>query len=178
MVTIKETVIQAIRTYLKAHSASSALTNAQVIPADDKGPRPALPYMTVSVGANSKVGTDEICDIVVATVPYKYARSQRTITVTVDGFGLGSEDWLETSSIGFNLPNQQKTLRDLDLTARPNGDIIDLSSMRDTAIEYHFSQDWTVDLCWTSANQEQVEVLTFETEITADDLVVDVTTTP
>ena len=178
MATIKETVMQAMRTYLKAHSATSALTDSQVIPIDDKGTRPPLPYLVVQVGNNRRVGTDESWDTTVLTVPYKTAKTQRSLIVTVHGYGLGSEDWIEESAIGYNLPTQQKTLRDLDLTAAPNGDIVDLSTSLDTAIEYHFVQDWTVNLAWTSTPQAQVEALTFDIETTAGDLVIDTSITP
>lgn len=39
-----ESILQGVRSYLKA---VLSLTDAQVIPANDKGPRPPLPYMTV-----------------------------------------------------------------------------------------------------------------------------------
>lgn len=177
MATIKETVMQAMRTYLKAH-CGTVLTNEQVIPINDVGPRPALPYLVVDVGVNVKVGSDEIWDTVVLGATYQTAKSQREVTVTVHGYGFDSEDWIETAAVGHNLPTQQKAFRDLDLTARPNGDILDLSAMLDSSIEYHFTQDWIIDIAWTSASQEQTEVLTFETEATAGDLAVDITTNP
>lgn len=55
-----EYVIQACREWLKLAGATTALTDAQVIPADDKGPRPPLPYLTVKLTASDvAVGEDE-----------------------------------------------------------------------------------------------------------------------
>ena len=55
-----EYVIQGCREWLKLAAASTPLSDAQVIPADDKGPRPPLPYLTVKLtAADVPVGEDE-----------------------------------------------------------------------------------------------------------------------
>lgn len=56
-----ERILQAVRSWLASSAkAGATLTDAQVIPADNKGARPPLPYLTVKVLVHDlPVGTDE-----------------------------------------------------------------------------------------------------------------------
>lgn len=54
-----ERILQATRAWLKLAATSAGLTNAQVIVADEPGPRPTGPYLTVKItAADVPVGTD------------------------------------------------------------------------------------------------------------------------
>jgi hypothetical protein len=80
--TVAEQILQAIRAWLMA---VTALTDAQVIPSDDKGPRPALPYVTVKVlAADIPIGRDA-------------KRSIEVVVVTVTGGAEGTEYELEVN---------------------------------------------------------------------------------
>lgn len=55
-----ELVLQGVREWLKLSGARAGLTDEQVIPGDDKGPRPPAPYLTVKViSSETPVGEDE-----------------------------------------------------------------------------------------------------------------------
>lgn len=62
--TTAERILQAVRAWLKAAAVrGDALDDAQVIPADAKGPRPDLPYLTVKLTVHDVVeGSDEGLD--------------------------------------------------------------------------------------------------------------------
>jgi hypothetical protein len=80
--TTREELLQAIRGWLMA---GTSLTDLQVIPADDKGPRPALPYVTVKVlAADIPIGRDA-------------KRSIEVVVVTVTGGAEGTEYELEVN---------------------------------------------------------------------------------
>jgi len=78
-----------IRDWLRAGSVvpgADILDKADVIPADDKGVRPAIPYMTVKVTVlGTQVGTDEDLATVDGGVPQMKHRGERTATVSVQG---------------------------------------------------------------------------------------------
>lgn len=58
--TTAERVLQALRGWLKLAAARTPLTDAQVIPSDAPGPRPAKPYLTVKITSpDLGVGSDE-----------------------------------------------------------------------------------------------------------------------
>ncbi len=57
----REQILQSVRAIVKplARPGGAALTDAQIIPANDKGPRPPQPYLTVTLlSASVPVGTD------------------------------------------------------------------------------------------------------------------------
>lgn len=55
-----ETVLQGLRAWLKLAGAAAGLDDEQVIPADDRGPRSGLPYLTLKLlAADVPVGEDE-----------------------------------------------------------------------------------------------------------------------
>jgi len=58
--TTAERVLQAVRAWAKLAAARTPLTDAQVIPSDAPGPRPAKPYLTIKITApDLPVGEDE-----------------------------------------------------------------------------------------------------------------------
>ena len=156
-----------MRTYLKAHCSSTALTDSQVIPSKDDGPKPTLPYIVVDVGLIKDVGEKEICEGQnVSEQPVMYSRSDKYSIVTVHGFGSGALDWIEKAEQDYILPLQQKTIRDTGLTMYPIGDILDLSSILDSGFEKHYVQDWRIDYRFEGAQQVQTELGTIQTTTT------------
>ncbi len=76
----REGILQAIRALLKplARPGGTALSNAEIIPSEDKGPRPSMPYLTVKIlSFGVEVGTP-------AALSYGAARV--TVTTQATGF--------------------------------------------------------------------------------------------
>lgn len=152
--TIRGDILQAVRGWLKA---ASSLTDAQVIPADDKGPRPALPYLTVKVTvADLQVGEDEArYALDEDDVPTVTVYGTRRGTVSVQGFGSASEEWLATARLGLRLPTVQAVLNAAGLTIVPTGAPRDIAGLLDTGIESRVVWDLEVLYGVSSAAEQE-----------------------
>lgn len=155
---VREDILQGIRTWLKT---SESLTDAQVIPADDDGPRPALPYLTVKVlTADAEIGRDEdVRSTDGSGDPTLVVRGERRATVSVQAFGTTAEGWLSTALLKRRLPSIQEVLLGVGLTIEPMGPIRDLSRLVDTAIEPRFGVDLEVTYLLTSDTVAETEAL-------------------
>lgn len=83
----REEILQACRAWIQASAdVSATLTGAQVVPANDKGPRPDLPYITVLVTLADMVeGRDEPRQTFADTLTVIAAGSTGSVfTVTID----------------------------------------------------------------------------------------------
>lgn len=82
-----ERILQAIRSWLASSSkAGATLTDAQVIPADAKGTRPPLPYLTVKVLVHDlAVGMDEDLDDCADSLTVDTAIDGTTYSFTING---------------------------------------------------------------------------------------------
>jgi len=143
-----EDIIQALRSFAKAYAINgTALTNSQVIPADDKGPRPATPYLTVKVMVHDiPIGQDVVfSDLSGRGDPQWKQTGQRSGTVSMQGFGAGSDDWLGNLMMSYLLPGAVDILdaAEIDLHPMPGG-VTDLSTLLDTAIEERYLLEWDV----------------------------------
>lgn len=88
----REQLLQAVRAIVKplARPGSTALTDAQIIPANDKGPRPPQPYLTVTLlSASVPVGTDASpprpatrVSVNTKTTGYVYSLTVGTLTIS------------------------------------------------------------------------------------------------
>lgn len=147
--TIQLELYRAVRGWLMA-AVSPALTNDQVIPADDKGPRPALPYMTVKLTAlHQRMGEDERgVEVVDEGEPGE--RVDLTVTgarrgvLQVRGFGEAPGDWLAAAELALSDPQVLLTLGAAGVSVRSLGGLIDLAALLDTKIEARWSQDYEI----------------------------------
>lgn len=124
------------------------LTTEQIIPADDKGTRPPLPYLTVKVIVpGSQVGTHErIPGIDGGTgAPTEKIRVERRATVSLQGYGAGAYDWLDTALVELPLPSTQEALDGAGLSVQTLTDITDISRFIDTSTEPRYGVDLAVD---------------------------------
>jgi hypothetical protein len=81
--TTREHILQTAREWIKS---AAGLTDDQVIPADDKGPRPELPYVTVKVTAHDiQIGEDEDLHAIGTTVTVGAAAVAHDYELTVNG---------------------------------------------------------------------------------------------
>lgn len=145
--TIQLELYRAVRAWLKA-AVSPALTDDQVIPADDKGTRPPLPYMTVKLTTlHQRQGEDEVgVEVVDAGEPGE--RVDLTVTgarravLQVRGFGEEPGDWLAAAELALSDPQVLMGLAALNVGVRSLGGLIDLAQLIDTKIEARWSQDF------------------------------------
>lgn len=120
---VRETILQDVRGALKA---ALGLSDAQVIVApDNAGPRPPLPYLTVRVLADDRLG--EVEDVRVQAT--SFGEATREASVSVQGFGEEARDWLKRFELRLH--------RDLTehCSLRASGQVLDLSAWLDTAAE-------------------------------------------
>lgn len=150
--TIQLDIIRAVRSWLKA-AVSPALADAKVIPADDKGPRPALPYITVRILTSElMVGEDERHDVLVEDDPFIVFAGERRATIEIGGYGSETASWLQAAVLALDDPEVFEVLNDDGFTARPISALRNLSALLDTKIEARWSQDFEVDY-WASRSR-------------------------
>lgn len=140
MATARETIIQACREWIKTvigwddHCGAVRVIKAQKGP--DKGPRPALPYLVVNLDVFGRtIGTDETVNKTSGSTSHR--KGDRSGVLNVQGFGLGSDDWLEMLALYIH-----KT--ETPLTVSSAGDIIDISEIAGSNIEARFSRDFDI----------------------------------
>lgn len=136
---IRDDIEQGVRVWFK--TAIAGLTDAQVIPSDDKGPRPPLPYLTVKVTTHdTPEGVDEgrYIDNGPGDADWR-AKGERRATVDVqahDAAGTSTAaGWLEDAAIRLIRPDVQAVLNTAGLTVINQGTPLDVSSLLDTQIE-------------------------------------------
>lgn len=135
-----ETILQAARAW---HIAATGLDVGKVIPADDKGTRPALPYLTIRVGVIAGVGSDERREH--ASGRRIIAQKRATVTVQAFGkFGDGIEELLEAPSLALADLAIIAANDAAGLTIERIGPILDVPALLDTAIECRKSRDYAV----------------------------------
>lgn len=84
--TTAENILQACREWLKASAKAGGLTDSQVIPADDDGPRPPLPYLTVKLTTiDVSVGVDEDLPALADVLTVTGGGDGTSYAVTVNG---------------------------------------------------------------------------------------------
>lgn len=83
---ITEQVLQGVRTWLKSNGSAAGLTDAQVWVDSSKGPRPALPYLTVKMTASDiPVGEDEVVSRIGDTFVVGTGATGSTYALVVNG---------------------------------------------------------------------------------------------
>jgi hypothetical protein len=159
-----------VRSWLVAAGASGGIPSADsaVIIADQDGPRPALPYLTVRVLLyDLPVGEDEsVVDD--ADPPTVRQRGQRTGTVSVNAFGSGAEDWLERAVLLLRSPSVRALLDAGQLTVRPEGGSNNLSRVRDDKTEVRFQRDFFVDYELVGDDEDAEEAVELEQVVHED----------
>lgn len=139
---VHESLVQAARQWLKS---AATLTDAQVIPGDEKGPRPAPPYLTVTVIAlDIVVGEDEYAEAIDgAGLPVRKVRGLRAGALSVQGFG-DATDWLTTATLKLKNAAIKAALDAAGFTITARAGMTNLSALRDTAIEARHVREFDV----------------------------------
>lgn len=136
--TIREDLLQAVRTWFKANAAASALTDAQVIVADPSGAsvRPGLPYVTVKVlSYDTIIGQDEVLHGASGSNPTAQVRGGRRFTVSIQGFGEAAADWLDCAALSLSREDVAQDLADAGLSLMPMAGSTNDADLLDTAFE-------------------------------------------
>ena len=172
-----ETILQAVRSWFKIAGPwpSAALTDAQVIVDDDKGPRPVAPYVVVKINAaDGIVGFDERIDGITGGIPVVAIRGVRTATASIQGFGATAAGWLRNAAGTLELPVIDAFLRASGISLNPAGPMLDLSALISTAIESRHMREFGVVYGWDSPQESATDGTTeadfVEVEATLDSI--------
>ncbi len=167
--TIREDITQGVRDWLKRAAVDDAtdLTDAQVIVVDEDAPRPPPPYLTVRViTPGTVVGHDERLHGVSGGVPIREVAGVRRATVSVQGFGAATADWLEEAVIGLQRVSVLAITRAAGISVELLGDTSDLSTLLDSGIEPRFARDFAVLYGVRGGEEALTEMLTAEIAMT------------
>jgi len=146
-------ILQAVRAW---HIAATGLAPAKVIASEDKGKKPAPPYLTVRVGPIVPVGSDERRE----HADGRRIIAQRRATVTVQGFGLatdGVEDLLERAALALADPTVTDPLDAAGLTIERIPPMQYVPTLLDTAIEARYARDYPVTFRLAATPVDAVE---------------------
>lgn len=171
-----ESVLQSMRTFLKTAAtfpAGPVLTDEQVIVGDAKGPRPALPYMTVKLTIGDQhVGVDELIAGTSGGLPAYVIRGVRTASVSVQAFDAPgasvASTWLRTAGGVLQLPTIAALLQTEGISVESVGPLTDLSAFFDTEIESRSLREWNLIYGFDSGIDTAVEALTLEIDTTLE----------
>jgi hypothetical protein len=136
--TLRNTLIQAVRTWAKA---ALSLTDEQIVPvmrgSNDKFMRLPLPYLTVNL---TSFDTENGVDWKGFTATGSEFRGNRYTTVRLMGYGEGSDDWLiELGMRTGEYPEDYGSLISL------GSSVIDASIPIGTHIEHQYSREFRLD---------------------------------
>jgi hypothetical protein len=140
------TLEDAIRAWVVAAGVAGGVPDADraVIIADQDGTRPPLPYVAVRVLTfDGRVGEDESL-VDDGDPPAWHGRGNRTASVSLSAYGSGAEAWIERAAFLLGSPSVVALLRSAGLNVRPNGDLQNLSRVRDERTEVRFVRDFLV----------------------------------
>lgn len=142
MTATRETVLQAARDLCQALATGTALTDSQVIPADDDGTRPALPYLTCKVTTIVQQGTTERRDKwATGTSLARHHHGGFLASVSIQGYGAGSDEWMERIRLHLDDFAAETIETSAGVSFAWCTDVTDLSALLDTSIEPRFSMD-------------------------------------
>lgn len=144
MASISDQILIGVRGWIKL---GAGVANDRVVPADDSGTRPDLPYLTVR--------------LFVQDIPTQWDEPTRSVnqtsgdldenvvghrrgTVQIDGYGRGADDLISLASLSLTETRVKQYLAEQKLTVQPAGGINDLSTLVDDEIEKRFTKDFTI----------------------------------
>lgn len=165
---VLEDLLQGTREWLKV--VVPGLTDDQVIPADDKGPRPELPYLTVRIAPHDQprhVRDERLTGTDGGGAPIVSIRGHRQAVAALQGFGVEAAEWLMLASLKLGLPEVQAQLDASGFDVVPlAGGITDISELIDTEIEGRYARDFDLHYVVETDPETQVEFLAGELGIT------------
>ena len=152
---LHEDVVQGVRSWIKS---VLELTDSQVLPFDamyEKDFKEELPFLTVQLLAMRRLGVESRFQLEGDQL-YGSNRSEYVLSINLQGFGLGSHDWLlELANAQHSIPAQE-ALDAAFLSVVRFGNIIDISVFLDTDMEIRHSVDLEMGLSVTGSKFEAV----------------------
>jgi len=163
-VTVRKDIIQAGRTWAKQ---VLSLTDDDVIPAYDDGPRPDLPYLMINAGPQAvPIGkADKVYDTDSGT-PREAVEQAYATTLSVNGYGAETSDWLADMHLSLQQTAVRRLLRDEKIGVTEESGTRDLSALLDTEYEFRFQRDFEARYVLRLDPANLVEAKTLE--LTAD----------
>lgn len=162
--TIRDDLLTAARALLVAVSDCTA---DKVINAGAKGPRPALPYVTVrctTVGGGTH-GPAERIDGLNGGTPRATMRERREAVVSLQGYGPGSYTWLDQLQAQLDSPASLAQQATSKVAAMLQSPVADLSALLDTAEETRCSLELRLRYHYDAAAADQVALLGTQVEL-------------
>jgi hypothetical protein len=168
--TTRETILQATRDLCQALATGTTLTDSQVIPSDDDGTRPQLPYLTCKVLSVASQGTTEKRDKwSTGTSLSRHHNGGFVASVSIQGYGAGSDEWLERIRLHLDDYAAEVIETASGVSFMYATDVQDLSAMLDTSIEPRFTMDLFVS--FSNDSIESVPVASTVIVTTTGDIV-------
>lgn len=120
--------------------------DGKLVHAGAKGPRPALPYVTLRVtSGGAGIGSTERLDgLDDDDAPVVTMRERREASVSIQGFGSGSLAWLEALQLGLDSPASLALQETNGVAAVLLAPVRDASELLDTAEESRFVLELTL----------------------------------
>lgn len=159
--TIRDDLLTAARDLLIAVSDA---TDAKVINAGAKGPRPDLPYVTVrlTTTGGGTHGPAERIDGLNGSTPQATMRERREAVVSYQGYGPESYDWLDQLQGNIDAPASLTQQATSEVAAILQTGVSDISALLDTAEETRCTMDVRLRYQYSTAPADQIEVLRTE----------------
>jgi hypothetical protein len=156
-VSVRDDLLAAARTLLITVGGA---TDAKVIHAGAKGPRPEKPYVTVRLTTpGAAVGAAERLDSLDEDdAPVVAMRERREASLSIQGYGADSFAWLDALERGLDSPASLAAQADLGVSAVLLTPTDDISAMLDTAEETRFSLELTLRYRLTTTPAAAVEL--------------------
>jgi len=170
-VTVRKDIIQAGRTWAKD---ALGLTDSDVIPAYDDGPRPEIPYLMINAGPQAVPygHADKLYDTD-SGIPRETIEQAYATTLSVNGYGEATSDWLADMHLSLAQTSTQQLLADEKIGVTQESETRDLSALTDTEIEFRFQRDFEArfvlelppaDLVEASTLQLDVDLIRYEND--------------
>lgn len=147
-------------------------TDAQVIDAGAKGPRPAMPYVTTRVtspGDPLLHGPAERIDgLTAGAIPQATMQERREATISLQGYGADTADWLSQAQIRLDSPDSLLLQRDSSIALLLQTPMTDISALLDLEEERRFSLELRLRHQYADDPAEQIELLDTQIDITLE----------
>lgn len=153
---MNESIIQDVRAWVLL---ATSLPAGKVIPVDDPGARPALPYLTVSlVTSDVEVGTDEeLYELDDAGALRARVIGDRRATLSLNAYGLQGAELLALCHLSLSQPIVQRFLLAKKLGIQAMTGTQDISALVDTRREKRFIKDFEINYA-IELNQVEFEL--------------------
>jgi len=145
----------------------SPTTDDKLINSGAKGPRPALPYLSLRITfvGGGQHGPAERIETTDGTNPIISMMERREATVSIQGFGPTAEEWLESLQELMDSPDSMKLQKDNDLSIRALNGISNNSFVIGTQEEDRYLFEVSVLYRRLSDSQTLVPLSTTETTV-------------